>query len=75
MTRAEKEEMQARIAVGVFAMQAAKNAVKKHIRAQGLRVLDFTAKEIALRAEALLKEHPEMIAQARERAAALGYVS
>ena len=75
MTRAERRAIQARIAIGVWAQLAAKEVVKAQIRAQGLRLWDFTGKEITLRAEALLKERPELIAQARERAAALGYVA
>jgi hypothetical protein len=73
MTRAEKKAMQARVAVRVLAQMTAKNAVKNQIRAQGLKIWDFTSKEITLRAEAMLKEHPEMIAEARAKAASLGY--
>ena len=73
MTRAEKKALQARAAVGVLAIQAAKRAVKASIRADGGKLWDFTGREITLRAEALLKERPEMFAEAREKAAALGY--
>ena len=73
MTRAEKKAMKARVAVRVFAQMAAKNIVKSQIRAQGLRVHDFAAKEITLRAEAWLETHPELIAEAREKAVELGY--
>ena len=34
---------------------------------------DFAAKDIAVQAEAWLLAHPEMIAEAREKAARLGY--
>jgi hypothetical protein len=44
MTRAEQKALQARVAVRVLAQLAAKNAVKHQIRAQGLRIWDFTAK-------------------------------
>jgi hypothetical protein len=59
--------------VRVLAIQAAKNAVKNQIRAQGLRIWDFTAKDIAIRAEAWLAAHPELIVEARAKAARLGY--
>jgi len=65
--------MQARVAVRVLAQLAAKNAVKNQIRAQGLRLHDFAAKEITLRAEAWLEAHPELFAEARAKAASLGY--
>jgi hypothetical protein len=71
--KAERKAMQARIAVAVWAQYAAKKLVKKQIRAQGLRVHDFTAREITLRAEAWLEAHPEMLAEARAKAASLGY--
>ena len=75
MTRAERRALQARIAVSVCAMQAAKRAVKNQIRAQGLRVHELTARELTLRAEMWLAWHPELIAQARERVVELGYVA
>jgi len=75
MTRAERKAIQARAAVRVFAQMAAKNEVKNQIRAQGLRVHDFSAKEITLRAEAWLEAHPELIAEARATAANLGYAA
>jgi hypothetical protein len=54
---------------------AARAAVKNHLRAQGLKVWDFTARDITIRADAWLEAHPEMIAEAREKAASLGYVA
>ena len=54
-------------------MQAAKREVKAQIRARGERLWDFTGRDITLRAEAWLAEHPEMFAEAREKAVALGY--
>jgi len=74
MTRAEKKAMQARVAVRVLAQLAAKNEVKNQIRAQGLRLHEFTAKEITLRAEAWLEANPAMIAEARAKAAKFGWV-
>jgi hypothetical protein len=73
MTKAERKALQARVAVRVLAQQAAKNIVKSQIRAQDLKLHDFAAKDITLRAEAWLEAHPEMIAEAREKAARLGY--
>ena len=73
MTRAEQKAIQARIAVRVLAQLAAKNAIKVQIRAKGLRIWDFSSKDITLRAEAWLLEHPEMFAEARARAVSLGY--
>jgi hypothetical protein len=73
MTKAENKALQARVAVRVLAIQAAKDAVKNQIRAQGLKLWDFSAKDITLRAEALLEERQEMIAEAIAKAARLGY--
>jgi hypothetical protein len=73
MTRDEKKAMQARVAVRVLVQLAAKDVVRKQIRAQGLRLHEFTAKEITLRAEAWLQAHPELFAEAREKAVKLGY--
>ena len=75
MTRAEQKALQARIAVSVLAHQAAKRAIKNQLRAQGLRVHELTARELTLRAEIWLAWHPELIAEAREKAQALGYVA
>ena len=75
MTRAEQKALQGRIAVSVFAMQAAKRAVKNQLRAQGLRLHDLSARDLTLRAEVWLAWHPELIADARARAEALGYVA
>ena len=46
MTRAEKKAIQARVAVRVLAQQAARNGVKNQIRAQGLKLHNFSAKDI-----------------------------
>ena len=73
MTRAERKARLARQAVVVLAQQAAKNAVKNHIRAQGLKLWDFTSRDLTLWAEIWLREHPEMFAQARVRAVELGF--
>ena len=73
MTRQERKAQLARAAVATLAVVAAKKAVKARIRADGLKLWDFTGREITLRAEAWLLEHPEMFAEARAKAAALGY--
>jgi hypothetical protein len=73
MTRAERKAMQARVAVRVLAGLAARNAVRNQIRAQGLRLHEFAAKEIALRADVWLKAHPELWLEARAKAVRLGY--
>jgi hypothetical protein len=73
--RAERKAQLARTAIAVFARMAAKDEVKRNIRAQGLRLHDFSARDLALRAEAWLEAHPELIAEARAKAASLGYVA
>jgi hypothetical protein len=70
--RAERNAQQAQIATRVWAQYAAKRVVKKQISARGERVGDYSHKEIVLRAEALLKERPEFIREAWERARAMG---
>jgi hypothetical protein len=54
--------------VAVWAQYAAKKIIKARIRAEGLRLSDFSAREITIRAEAWLEAHPELIAEARARA-------
>ena len=66
--RAERRAMQAQIAVRVWAQFAATHEVKKQISARGERVGDYSHRDLVLRAEALLKERPEFITQAWERA-------
>jgi len=48
-------------------------AVQNQIRADGLRVNNFSLRTITLMAEEWLAHHPELIAEAREKAASLGY--
>jgi hypothetical protein len=73
MTRQERKAWQARAAVMTLAQMAAKRAVKAHIRAQGLRLGDFSSKEIGLWAEVWLRENPCLFAQARVTAVELGF--
>jgi hypothetical protein len=48
-------------AVMTLAMLRAKRAVEANIRAQGLRPVDFSAREITERAEAYLAQHMEAL--------------
>ena len=66
--KAERRAQQAQIAAWVWALLAAKRVVKARIRAEGHRIAEFTGCELTLRAEALLKAHPQMIAEAWARA-------
>jgi hypothetical protein len=73
MTRAEEKARLARVAVRVLAREAAKRQIKNQIRARGERISDYSNKDLTLRAEAMLATHPELIVEARETAAKLGY--
>ena len=50
-----------RTVVAVLAMQGAKRAVKVQIRANGLKVAHYSAKKIAVLAEAHLAQHREQL--------------
>ena len=50
-----------RSAVAVLAMQSARREVKAQIRAQGLKVAHYSAKEISILAEAHLAQHREQL--------------
>jgi len=57
-----QERMQRhRSAVAVLAMQSARREVKAQIRAQGLKVAHYSAKEISILAEAHLAQHREQL--------------
>jgi hypothetical protein len=71
--RAEEKARMARVAVRVFAEMAAKRAVIAQIRADGLRVHDFANRTLSMMATEWLEAHPELYAQARQRAVELGY--
>jgi hypothetical protein len=58
----------------VCAIQAAKREVKARIRAEGHRIAEFTGRELMIRAEAMVRNRPEFITQAWERAKAMGYL-
>jgi len=78
MTRAERKAqdraIKARVAVRVWAEMAAKRAVIAAIKADGLRVSDFANRTISMMATDWLEKHPELYAQARQRAAEMGYI-
>jgi hypothetical protein len=73
MTRAEKKAIQARVAVRTLARLAARDAVKASIRAQGLKLHAFSARDLSLWAEVWLDEHPGAYAEARAKAVKLGF--
>ena len=67
MDRATRRIVEHRIAVITLARQAATKVVKAHLRARGLKLVHFTAAEIAKLAEDYLDQHGiELIAEARE---------
>ena len=59
-------------AIKVLAKQAAIQLVKCELQRQGIRVHSVPMRDIQLRAFAYLDAHPELIAQAAERAQRLG---
>ena len=66
-----QERMQRhRSAVAVLAMQSARREVKAQIRAQGLKVAHYSAKEISILAEAHLAQHREQLTAEAEHAIA-----
>ena len=64
----------AQIAVRVVAEQTARKKIKELLRQQGVKLSYVPAREIAARAKLLLA-HPEIIAEAKAKAKALGYVA
>jgi len=62
----------ARIAVRVVAEQCARKTVRENLRRQGVKLSYVPAREIAAQTK-LLATHPEIIAEARAKAAKLGY--
>ena len=63
------------IAVRVLAQQCARKTIKEQLRAQGVKLSYVPMREIISQAKAWLREHPEMIAEARAKAASLGYIA
>src|SRR5262249_54191179 len=70
-----KRDEMAGIAVPVLAKQIARNAIKEHLRRQGVKLSYVSAREIVAQAKAGVREHPEIIREARARAVTLGYVA
>jgi hypothetical protein len=61
--------------VRVLARQAAINAVKSELQRQGLRVHVVPMRDIHIQADEYLRQHPELIPQAEERAQHLGLIA
>ena len=66
-----QDEM-AQLAIRVLAQQCARKAIKEQLRQQGVKLSYVKAREIAAQAKAMAA-HPEIIAEARAKAAELGY--
>jgi hypothetical protein len=64
----------AEIAVRVVAEQIARKMVREQLRQQGVKLNYVSAREIIAQAKLLLA-HPEIIAEARAKAEALGYTT
>jgi len=62
----------ARMAVRVLAQHSARKAVKDHLRSRGVKLSYVPLREINAQAK-LLAQYPEIIAEARAKAAELGY--
>ena len=54
------------LVIMTLARQAARKAVKRQFQAQGLKVSHIAAREITAAANDYLRDHPELIADARE---------
>ena len=67
-----RDEM-AGIAVRVLTERMAKQEIKEQLRKQGVKLSYVPVREIIAQAKAYLREHPEIIAEARAKAAKLGY--
>ena len=62
----------ARIAVAVLARHEARKAIKHHLQSRGVKLSYVSMREINAHAKLLLA-HPEIIAEAKAKAAKLGY--
>src|SRR6516164_4623302 len=60
--------------VKILARSAARRAVQQELRGQGVRVSHVKYAEIVSRANAYLSDHPELYAEALERAQHLGMI-
>jgi hypothetical protein len=63
----------ARIAVRVVAEQYARKTVRENLRQQGVKLTYVSVREIIEQARAWLLAHPEAMAEARAKAAEMGY--
>jgi hypothetical protein len=61
------------LAVRVIAEQTARNAVRDNLRAQGVKLSYVKMRDIVSQARAWLAAHPEILAEAKVKAAELGY--
>ena len=64
-----KRDLNSGVAIARLARQAARKAVKCQLQAQGIKPLSFSMREIIVTADAYLRDHPELIAEARQRCA------
>ena len=74
MARANQLKLVGTTAVKVLARSAARNAVKRQLQAQGVRVSHVPMAEIIGQASAYLSDHPELYAEALERAQRMGMI-
>jgi hypothetical protein len=63
------------IAVRVLAQQVARKRIKEQLRQRGVKLSYVSAREIIAQSKAWLREHPEIVVEARARAEALGYLA
>jgi hypothetical protein len=74
MARAKSLFHSANRAINFLARSAAKKAVTEQLRDQGVRVTLVPIREITERAQVYLEQHPELFAQALERAKQIGWI-
>jgi hypothetical protein len=72
MARAKQFQHLGPLAVNVLARQAARKAVKEHLRAQGIRLTYVPHRQIVRQTKAHLEAHPELYEQALQRAWEMG---
>ena len=73
MRRAEDKAALARIAVAVIAMQLGRRAVKDELRSRGVKVWHVSMAERTAQARVWMAAHREEVAEAKARAAKMGY--
>ena len=72
MARVNQFQHLGTLAVNVLARQAARKAVKEHLRAQGIRLTYVPHRQIVRQTKAHLEAHPELYEQALQRAWEMG---